>query len=58
MCDLSQLIQNCSHRDRLHCEKVSYKREEILLRELAAKKLSLSPACPKDKSVRLALPRV
>lgn len=48
MCDLSQRTLNCSRRDCLYCEKVCYKRGEILLRELAAWKLSLSPACPKD----------
>ncbi len=48
MCDLSQQTLNCSLRDRLYCETVCYKRGEILLRELAAWKLSLSPACPKD----------
>lgn len=48
MCDLSQRTLNCSLRDCLYCEKVCYKRVEILLRELAAWKLSLSPACPKD----------
>lgn len=48
MCDLSQRTLNCSLRDCLYCEKVCYKRGEILLRERAAWKLSLSPACPKD----------
>lgn len=55
MCDLSQPTLNCSLRDCLYCETVSYIREEIPLFELAAWKLFV-PSLSKGQSVKLVLP--